>query len=300
MRGSPASASASGALREPGEVTAWRIPQRASSSTNAWIGAYVRLTGIIGGVEATVVFVPGFMQRGEAWEPIAARLGARYRSVCLDFTTWTFEERVAEILAATPPGAALVGYSMGGRLALHAALREPARLGALVLVGVSAGIEDRGEQGGPAPIGRVACGVDGAPLDRGGRRALGAPGGVRDAGGGAARAPAARPAEPRPAAARGAPAQRRAGRARAGLGPAAASCAARCCSPPASRTAATRARRAAWPRRFPSARVRLVADAGHAPQLEAPSAFGGATARIPRRAPRPGRRRSTTMPSPGP
>ena len=34
-----ASVSASGAFREPGEVTAWRIPQRYSSSTKAWSGA---------------------------------------------------------------------------------------------------------------------------------------------------------------------------------------------------------------------------------------------------------------------
>jgi 2-succinyl-6-hydroxy-2,4-cyclohexadiene-1-carboxylate synthase len=94
-------------------------------------------------VEApTVTFVPGFMQRGEAWQPVAARLGASYRSACLDFETWTFEERIGELLAATAPGDALVGYSMGGRLALHAALREPERFGALVLVGVTAGIED--------------------------------------------------------------------------------------------------------------------------------------------------------------
>jgi 2-succinyl-6-hydroxy-2,4-cyclohexadiene-1-carboxylate synthase len=86
------------------------------------------------------------MQRGEAWGPVAAGLATRYRSACLDFSTWTFEERVEEILAATRPGDALVGYSMGGRLALHAALREPDRLAGLVLVGVSAGIEDRGER----------------------------------------------------------------------------------------------------------------------------------------------------------
>lgn len=40
------------------------------------------------------------------------------------------------------PGTVLVGYSMGGRLALHAALRRPRAPGGLVLVGVSAGIED--------------------------------------------------------------------------------------------------------------------------------------------------------------
>jgi 2-succinyl-6-hydroxy-2,4-cyclohexadiene-1-carboxylate synthase len=93
-----------------------------------------------------VTFVPGFMQRGEAWEPVAGGIATRYRSKCLDFATWSFDERVGEILAATSPGDVVVGYSMGGRLALHAALRDPARLAALVLVGVSAGIEDRHER----------------------------------------------------------------------------------------------------------------------------------------------------------
>jgi 2-succinyl-6-hydroxy-2,4-cyclohexadiene-1-carboxylate synthase len=97
----------------------------------------------MGGMEApTVTFVPGFMQRGEAWEPVAARLGGRYRRACLDFETWTFEERIGELLDAAGPGSAVVGYSMGGRLALHAALSEPERFGALVLIGVTAGIED--------------------------------------------------------------------------------------------------------------------------------------------------------------
>jgi 2-succinyl-6-hydroxy-2,4-cyclohexadiene-1-carboxylate synthase len=96
---------------------------------------------------ATVLFVPGFMQRGEAWEPVAARLrSSSYTTVCRDFETWTLEERVDELLDAAPPGAAVVGYSMGGRLALHAALRDPDRFAALVLVGVTAGIDDPGER----------------------------------------------------------------------------------------------------------------------------------------------------------
>ena len=94
----------------------------------------------------TVTFVPGFMQRGEAWQPVAARLATRYRSSCLDFATWTFEERIEELLAAAVEGDAVVGYSMGGRLALHAALREPERFRALVLVGVTAGIEDAAQR----------------------------------------------------------------------------------------------------------------------------------------------------------
>ena len=90
----------------------------------------------------TVTFVPGFMQRGEAWQPVAGALAERYRVKCLDFATWTFEERVAEV----PTDGAVVGYSMGGRIALHAALRTPAGLDTLVLIGVSAGVEDRAER----------------------------------------------------------------------------------------------------------------------------------------------------------
>src|SRR4051794_22426570 len=82
------------------------------------------------------------MQRGEAWEPVAGALAERYRVRCLDFTTWTFEERMAEL----PADGALVGYSMGGRIALHAALRRPGALDALVLIGVSAGVDDPEER----------------------------------------------------------------------------------------------------------------------------------------------------------
>jgi 2-succinyl-6-hydroxy-2,4-cyclohexadiene-1-carboxylate synthase len=95
-----------------------------------------------------VTFVPGFMQRGEAWEPVARALAERYRVRCLDFTTWTFEERLAEILAATKPQGAVVGYSMGGRIALHAALSRPQAFDSLTLIGVTAGIEDRDERRG--------------------------------------------------------------------------------------------------------------------------------------------------------
>lgn len=100
------------------------------------------MSGIIRAVAPTVTFVPGFMQRGDAWEPVAGALAERYRVRCLDFATWTFEERMAEI----PAGDAVVGYSMGGRIALHAALRRPGSYRALALIGVSAGVEDREER----------------------------------------------------------------------------------------------------------------------------------------------------------
>lgn len=86
------------------------------------------------------------MQRGGAWEPVAAALAERYPSRCLDPAGATREERVQEILAALTPGCVAVGYSMGGRLALDAALRDRGLLRALVLVGASAGIEDASER----------------------------------------------------------------------------------------------------------------------------------------------------------
>jgi 2-succinyl-6-hydroxy-2,4-cyclohexadiene-1-carboxylate synthase len=89
-----------------------------------------------------VVFVPGFMQRGDAWRPVADRIETSYRSDCLDHGGATFAARLDEVMAAIAPGTALVGYSMGGRVALHAALRAPRSLSALALVGTSAGIED--------------------------------------------------------------------------------------------------------------------------------------------------------------
>ncbi|MFL5781180.1 MAG: alpha/beta fold hydrolase, partial [Thermoleophilaceae bacterium] len=93
-----------------------------------------------------VIFVPGFMQRGESWAPVAELVAERYPSACLDFRTHTFEERLGELRDAAPPGAAVVAYSMGGRLALQLAAREPERLAALVTVGAGPGIEDPAER----------------------------------------------------------------------------------------------------------------------------------------------------------
>jgi pimeloyl-ACP methyl ester carboxylesterase len=90
-----------------------------------------------------VVFVPGFMQRGDAWQGVADKVSQRYRSICLDPQTATLEERLAEIRAAANKGSVVVGYSMGGRMALHAVLRDPRFYRGLVTVGAHAGIEDK-------------------------------------------------------------------------------------------------------------------------------------------------------------
>jgi len=88
-----------------------------------------------------VLFVPGFMQRGDAWRPVAELLPERYPSVLLDHAEHTFEGRLGEI-AELGERAVLCGYSLGGRIALRAALRDPGRYEALALVGVTAGLDD--------------------------------------------------------------------------------------------------------------------------------------------------------------
>jgi 2-succinyl-6-hydroxy-2,4-cyclohexadiene-1-carboxylate synthase len=94
-----------------------------------------------------VLFIPGFMQRGDAWRPVAELLPERYPSTLLDHAKHSFEGRMREILArahAAGPSArpVLAGYSLGGRLALRAALRSPDSFAGVVTVGATAGIEE--------------------------------------------------------------------------------------------------------------------------------------------------------------
>jgi 2-succinyl-6-hydroxy-2,4-cyclohexadiene-1-carboxylate synthase len=111
---------------------------------------------MIVGMAPTVVFLHGFTHTGRSWRPVITALGERYTSVADDIRGHgDASERVPVSLeavigdvrtAAGPEPFTLVGYSMGGRIALHVALAAGERVERLVLIGASPGIADDGER----------------------------------------------------------------------------------------------------------------------------------------------------------
>jgi 2-succinyl-6-hydroxy-2,4-cyclohexadiene-1-carboxylate synthase len=106
-------------------------------------------------MHADLVLLHGFTQTGRSWQPVRDVLGARYRAVAPDLPghgqfAWrrpaSFAACDAYVRALTDAPFTLAGYSMGGRIALHAALAIGARIRRLVLVGASPGLADQAER----------------------------------------------------------------------------------------------------------------------------------------------------------
>jgi 2-succinyl-6-hydroxy-2,4-cyclohexadiene-1-carboxylate synthase len=111
-----------------------------------------------------VLFIPGFMQRGDAWRPVAELLPERYPSTLLDHREHDYSGRLREI-AGAGEGAVLVGYSLGGRLALRAAIRDPGHYAGVVTVGASPGMEDATARADRAQADeRLAAWMEAAPI----------------------------------------------------------------------------------------------------------------------------------------
>ncbi len=113
-----------------------------------------------GGARA-VLFLHGFMGSAEDWRGVTAALDDRFRCLAVDLPghgaslglppeDYTIEGttraliRLLDLLGIERP--AVVGYSMGGRLALYLALHHPERCAGLFLESASPGIEDAAER----------------------------------------------------------------------------------------------------------------------------------------------------------
>ncbi|MFL5832111.1 MAG: alpha/beta fold hydrolase [Solirubrobacteraceae bacterium] len=125
-----------------------------------------------------VVLLHGFTHTGASWEPVIRALGERYLAIAPDIrghgsatdaVPVGLAEVVADVAAVAPADGrfTLVGYSMGGRIALHVALAASVasdgpggsvaaveagagslagRIERLVLIGASPGIADASER----------------------------------------------------------------------------------------------------------------------------------------------------------
>jgi 2-succinyl-6-hydroxy-2,4-cyclohexadiene-1-carboxylate synthase len=128
----------------------------------------------------TVVLLHGFTHTGASWEPVVAALGERYRSLTPDIRGHgaasaadpvTLDAVIGDLAALAPDRFTLAGYSMGGRLALHAALALPDRVERLVLIGAGPGIADPAEREARCQSDEeLAAEIEGATIEQFARR----------------------------------------------------------------------------------------------------------------------------------
>ena len=98
-----------------------------------------------------LVLLHGFTHTGASWQPVIAKLGEGYSPLAFDIRGHgsasdvepvTLDAVIADLARLAPERFTLVGYSMGGRIALHAALALPQRVRRLILVSASPGLAD--------------------------------------------------------------------------------------------------------------------------------------------------------------
>ena len=98
-----------------------------------------------------IVAFHGFMGVGSDFTPFATACGLDIQAPdlighgafqCTDSNQYRLDSQLAYWSDRIPKGSVLIGYSMGGRLALQFACRYPEHLSGLVLIGATPGLQD--------------------------------------------------------------------------------------------------------------------------------------------------------------
>jgi len=125
-------------------------------------GADVRLNYLVTGVGTPVTLLHGFTQSGRSWREVMAAMAAGYQWIVPDLrghgqtriepgAPCTMDACLSDIEMLWDhlgiERTHLVGYSMGGRLALHVATHRPDRLLSLLTIGAHAGLDDGAREG---------------------------------------------------------------------------------------------------------------------------------------------------------
>jgi 2-succinyl-6-hydroxy-2,4-cyclohexadiene-1-carboxylate synthase len=106
-------------------------------------------------VPGVALLLHGFTQTGASWEPVIEALGGAGRVLAPDIRGHGSASEIEpvdlaavlrDLIESMPGRCVVVGYSMGGRLALHLALAEPTQIERLLLVGASPGLADPAER----------------------------------------------------------------------------------------------------------------------------------------------------------
>jgi len=125
-------------------------------------GADVRLSYFVSGEGTPVTLLHGFTQSGRSWLEVISRMPEGWMWIVPDLRghgeTRTAPDAPCSMEACTRdlemlwdhlavPRTHLVGYSMGGRLALHVAARRPERILSLLTIGAHAGLDEEAREG---------------------------------------------------------------------------------------------------------------------------------------------------------
>ena len=111
------------------------------------------LTHHTSGSGARLVFMHGFTQTRHTWQDVAKNLSSQFEVVLVDAPNHGDSSDIslnletgANAIVEVGQSATYVGYSMGARLCLTAALAHPQQVKRLVLISGTAGIENKDER----------------------------------------------------------------------------------------------------------------------------------------------------------